>query len=413
MNTHSNSSNFLPTMENTSVSCGNVSITRTITFGLSSLDVTSANEAPEMVPEVASDDATVMESDGLNLENAKENETSAETEPAIPSIVFVLDESGSMNHLGVAPINTYNEFMEEQKKVLGNFRATLILFNSDVKVVYENSESKDLQPLTHRDYHPSQMTALYDAIGEGICLQKKNNNNNVVFVILTDGDENSSKKYDKKYIKDNIKIRESLGWKFMYLGANQDAFLVGNDMGINRSTTFDYNPDGLSTVMRSLSAEVSTCFIPSIDNPSSSLFLPPVKQDMPYFGIPSPVPFANLHPLNFSYTPPSSHSISIAEKNTGVFTEITPPTFITEKYPDGWKCMICRNNTGQTCDMFDIHDGKVKLISCLDCVEGKKFENIFSNYQDIRNDIENWQYVNKKLNSPDVGRSNKRKGGRC
>ena len=74
--------------------------------------------------------------------------------------------------------------------------------------------------------------------------------------------------------------------------------------------------------------------------------------------------------------------------------------------------MICRNNTTQTTDMFDIHDGKIKLLSCLDCVEGKKFEKVFSNYQEIRNDIENWQYVNKKLHSPDAGRCNKRKGGR-
>jgi von Willebrand factor type A domain len=403
MNTHSN---FL-TISNTSVvSDGNISITNSIINGMSGLDVEPV------------DDATATRSDGLNLENTKES--APVTQTATPSIVFVLDESGSMAHLGNAPINTYNEFMDEQKKALGDFRATLILFNSDVKVVYENSESKDLQPLTDKDYHPSKMTALYDAIGEGICLQKKNNNNNVVFVILTDGDENSSNKYDKKYVKDNIKFGESLGWKFMYLGANQDAFLVGTDMGINRSKTFDYNPDGLGTVMRSLSAEVSTCFIPTMDNTTSSLFSPPVPapalvqdNNIPYFGTPSFTPFVNFSALNSVYTPTISHSISIAEKNTSVFTEIMPPTFNTKKSQDGWKCMICRNNTTDTSDMFDIYHGKVKLIACKDCIDGRKFENVFSNYQEIRNDIENWQYVTKKLHSPDVGRSNKRKGGRC
>jgi von Willebrand factor type A domain len=427
MNTHSN---FL-TISNTSVvSDGNISITNSIINGMSGLDVEPVNDASAMISDgidddetvMVADDATATRSDALNLENTKES--APVTQTATPSIVFVLDESGSMAHLGNAPINTYNEFMEEQKKALGDFRATLILFNSDVKVVYENSESKNLQPLTDKDYHPSKMTALYDAIGEGICLQKKNNNNNVVFVILTDGDENSSNKYDKKYVKDNIKVRESLGWKFMYLGANQDAFLVGTDMGINRSKTFDYNPDGLGTVMRSLSAEVSTCFIPTMDNITSSLFSSPVStpaqtpalvqdNNIPYFGTPSFTPFVNFSALNSVYTPTISHSISIAEKNTSVFTEIIPPTFNTKKSQDGWKCMICRNNTTDTSDMFDIYHGKVKLIACKDCIDGRKFEKVFSHYQEIRNDIENWQYVNKKLHSPHVGRSNKRKGGLC
>lgn len=319
---------------------------------------------------------------------------------SLPSIVFILDASGSMQVLGDAPCSTFNEFIEEQKKVLGDFKATLILFNSDTKLVYKNLDSKDIKNLTSDVYVPDYMTALYDAIGFGIETQKETGNDKVVFVILTDGDENSSRIYKKNDIKKNIKEMESRGWKFMYLGANQDAFLVGNDMGISKTETFEYSAVGLSNVMRSISADVSTSFLmPDFGNiclksntiVSSDPFQPfKSHKRIRFEDAKFPVNFSTKF-LTSSYVEESN--IFIAKKNHMEFEEIVPSTFFTKKSCEDWKCMICKKNTTLECNMFEINVAKKSVMSCQTCLFSKKFEDIFSNFESIRNNIENWLFI--------------------
>ena len=138
------------------------------------------------------------------------------------SVVFILDNSGSMIEMKDEPRQGLNAFYKTQQEA-GDFLSTLIFFNSRVSFKHKNLNGKDVPILSEKDYGPNGMTALYDAIGEAIEYQKSQKLENVMFVILTDGEENASMKYNKKDIKEMIQqMEEDHKWVFMYLGANQD-----------------------------------------------------------------------------------------------------------------------------------------------------------------------------------------------
>jgi len=370
--------------------------------------------------------------------------SSTESVKSLPTIVFLLDASGSMQSLGDTPCTTFNEFINTQKKELGEFNATLILFNTDIQLVYKNLNSKDIKDLTTEKYKPEYMTALYDAIGFGIETQKESSSNNVVFVVLTDGEENSSKKYKKTDIKKNIKEMEDLGWKFIYLGANQDAFLVGNDMGISKTETFEYTQDGLSNVMRTLSAEVSTSFAADFNLPKFGPSVSPkINPQVAFGGIynhtynptitdnhdmyknivgskrkrSDNIDFSSLPLLNIinpakTYTSPvGEESIYMATTKTSELLEISPPTFKTKKICNNWRCMLCKKNTVENCNMFEITVGKKTVFTCEYCINQEKIRNIFPTHENIKNNIENWIFINSldDTSSSSYGRSNKRK----
>merc|ERR1712110_997695 len=87
------------------------------------------------------------------------------------------------------------------------------------------------------------MTALYDAIGETLTNYENESDN--IMVILTDGEENSSRKWTQKMVQDKIsKFTDEKGWIFHYLGANQDAWSVGQSIGIkDKKFTTTYSAD--------------------------------------------------------------------------------------------------------------------------------------------------------------------------
>jgi len=172
-------------------------------------------------------------------------------------VILILDETGSMGPNKENTITAYNEFLAKQKEESDNNnseetgsgkfsgenededlgsgamtspRYSLIKFDTDMKI--DNSASILESPnLTYETYQPDGSTALYDAIGCTIQAYKKEMFN--ILVILTDGEENSSKIFDradtKKMIDDMV---ENQKWQVQYLGANQDAFSVAGSIGI-------------------------------------------------------------------------------------------------------------------------------------------------------------------------------------
>jgi hypothetical protein len=73
---------------------------------------------------------------------------------------------------------------------------------------------------------------------------------------MTDGYENASHEYDRDKIYALIKEKEAQGWTFAYLGADQDAWEIGQQMGIPGASTMAYagTPKGTIRAMRSMSA---------------------------------------------------------------------------------------------------------------------------------------------------------------
>lgn len=167
---------------------------------------------------------------------------------------FVLDETGSMLSVKVATISGFNEYLVGLKESKAKVWMTLTKFNSTkVEVVHDAVLVKDVPDLNEKTYVPEHLTPLYDAIGKTIrateeALKKKRGKPAVLCVIMTDGLENASKEYTREGIFNLIEEKTKEGWTFAYLGANQDAYAVGESIGVARGSSLNFagTPDGVA-----------------------------------------------------------------------------------------------------------------------------------------------------------------------
>ena len=178
-------------------------------------------------------------------------------------VKFVMDKSGSMSSMGDEPRQSLNNFIGKQKED-GEFLFSLTLFSDNVIFSKVNISSKELSDFKKDDIVTGGMTALYDAIGETI---ESEDDSDVIFIILTDGLENSSRKYTRSKIRKLVKEKEAKGWKFIYLGANQDSYAESNNIGLNARVSYDYeaNARGLNTLMETVSDTVRCMRTQSFD----------------------------------------------------------------------------------------------------------------------------------------------------
>lgn len=181
-------------------------------------------------------------------------------------IVFVVDRSGSMENIARDMEGGFKSFIADQKKNQATqCDVSLYQFDTEYDVVFEN---KDIN--SDFDYRliPRGGTAMNDAIGKtinsvGETLSKMNEDDRpdrVLFVIITDGQENSSKEFKTAQIKEMIERQtKEYNWIFSYLGANQDAWAVGNAIGISKSHVLNYvaSAGGAAMAWNSLNSAVS------------------------------------------------------------------------------------------------------------------------------------------------------------
>ena len=194
-------------------------------------------------------------------------------------IIVIMDESGSMSSLGSEPLEAVNTFINTQKNSIENDNSTFTLwkFNTDITLTIDNEPLQSVEPFT--DFVPQGMTALYDAIGNAI--DKKNDIDNVICVIVTDGLENASQEYTKKVIKNKITEKETKNkWKFIYLGANQDVFKEGGNIGLNQNccaafTAHEGHEAGLLSLARHVSDSINNYRTLSSQGVESELVIPP------------------------------------------------------------------------------------------------------------------------------------------
>ena len=183
-------------------------------------------------------------------------------------LIFVLDQSGSMWHLEEDTIGSYNKLLEEQKDIEGDCIVSTVLFNSNVKILHDRVNIKNVEMITSNDYKPNGNTALYDAICETIDrIDKKLSNtpekerpSNVMFVIITDGQENDSRKFTAEDVKSKIeRQKDKYNWDFNFIGANIDVVTEARKIGIASTDSFAYTASdyGTKSVYTSLSASIS------------------------------------------------------------------------------------------------------------------------------------------------------------
>jgi hypothetical protein len=202
----------------------------------------------------------------MTIVNAVEVVTSTKPNNGSTLIHLVLDETGSMGHVRQSTINSVNEYLNSQRGIAGGCTVTLTTFDVGhnrpiVRDIFRNRPIEEVQNLTLETYAPYGSTNLYDAIGHALVsteaeLSSQPTVPNVLIVIITDGEENASQEYNGPEglarIKNMIKAKEALGWTVVYLGANQDAWAVGQTFGLAKGQTMSYNTAEMSSTMESL-----------------------------------------------------------------------------------------------------------------------------------------------------------------
>jgi hypothetical protein len=186
---------------------------------------------------------------------------------------FVLDETGSMASCREATISGFNEYlMSLRNDMEWKTLMTLTKFNSDrTETICHLEDVDSVKPLTLLSYVPNASTPLYDAIARTISRTEADiafagEKPSVFCVIQTDGEENSSKEYDLNMVRKLIGRKEKDGWKIVCLGADIDAWQIGESIGLKKGDTFSYDKDATCEMFKKVSECTKTYFHKGADN---------------------------------------------------------------------------------------------------------------------------------------------------
>jgi uncharacterized protein YegL len=181
-------------------------------------------------------------------------------------ITILLDRSGSMSSIKDDMVGGIKSFIEEQKKLPGQCRLSLVQFDGDAyETVFSALPLADTPAIK---LVPRGDTPLLDSLGRCIDetgeriknLDESERPEFVIFVVITDGQENASHKFSRAQIKE--KVQHQIGkynWHFTFLGANQDAFTEAAKIGIPdySALTFKPNQGGIRCLFGSVGDKTS------------------------------------------------------------------------------------------------------------------------------------------------------------
>lgn len=182
-------------------------------------------------------------------------------------VTFVLDSSGSMAAIEDDTRGGFNVFLQEQREEEGEATVTLYNFDTNVELVYQMAPIKEADTLDTENYRPGGRTALHDALATAIDetakgiggLAEANRPENVIVVVLTDGKENASETPQQR-VREKVTYRQTEDdWEFLFIGANQDAALTAESMGMDaeKSLNMDHSGDGVKAAQESTSKSIS------------------------------------------------------------------------------------------------------------------------------------------------------------
>lgn len=170
-------------------------------------------------------------------------------------IVFILDASGSMHHLTSDTIGGFNALLEKNREEPGEATVTTILFNHEARIIHNRIDIREVPPLTCKEYCCDGCTALLDAVGDAIeridlvqSVQPADYKaDKVLFAITTDGLENASHRFTYRRVKHLIEQHREMGWEFLFIGANIDAAVEAENLGIAPECAAGYVADDAGT----------------------------------------------------------------------------------------------------------------------------------------------------------------------
>ena len=179
-------------------------------------------------------------------------------------ISVVLDRSGSMAELTDDTLGGFNTWLRAAKaaaKGKPDTFLTLHLFDDQHEYPYLDTPLGKVKPLTGAIYFARGTTALRDAFGAEILRLDRlvGKHDRALVLVITDGYENASTEVTHAQLRRAIQKHEKRpNWTFQYIGANQDAFAVGQDMGMSANmVTARADAAGVACTYRAISANTA------------------------------------------------------------------------------------------------------------------------------------------------------------
>jgi uncharacterized protein YegL len=173
-------------------------------------------------------------------------------------IYFVLDRSGSMQSIANDVIGGFNAYVQKQQAEGADAVMTVIQFDDDepFEVLEDATPINEVKTLNSAVFTPRGSTPLFDAMGrtlnraisrEAQLVGAEQPAESIVFVTFTDGEENASREFTRGTVFNLVKGKEKDGWTFVYMGANQDAYSTGGDMGVSQMNNSNFIADKQGT----------------------------------------------------------------------------------------------------------------------------------------------------------------------
>jgi uncharacterized protein YegL len=155
-------------------------------------------------------------------------------------ILVILDRSGSMQAARADHEGGLRSFVEDQKALGSDARLTLAQFDdhNPCELVYDFAPIGDVGAIA---LVPRGGTPLLDAIGRATAHLEQRQaaapSEATVVMVVTDGEENSSTEWTLARVKARIVELEAKAWRFLFLGADIDAFKEAGSLGVAHSMT--------------------------------------------------------------------------------------------------------------------------------------------------------------------------------
>lgn len=171
------------------------------------------------------------------------------TDAHYTALLLLVDRSGSMDSIRDDMLGGLRALLEEQRKLPGFITVDLVQFDDTIDTVYQMVDPENITI----SLEPRGRTALHDAIGLGVngfsqridALPDHAQPKAIQVVVVTDGLENASNEYTAKQVKELVTAKqEDPRWDFMFLGANQDAVLSGENLGFQRDSSMTFAAQG-------------------------------------------------------------------------------------------------------------------------------------------------------------------------
>lgn len=190
------------------------------------------------------------------------------------NVAFILDKSGSMGSIEGATMEGFNAYISKLREDTNiDYRFSLTLFDTEVRVKYSNERLEDVRKLDRDSYRPDGGTALYDAACETL-LKLESDGRKTLIVIMTDGEENSSKKYNQEQFRDFVRLLKGTGVvSFVFLGANQDAWANAQKWGFEKQNVAFFNATTAgATRSMNMMASNTSAFMAASNTTTDSFF---------------------------------------------------------------------------------------------------------------------------------------------